>query len=247
VTSEARPELYALGWRSAGSDESAPGDGAESGWRPENLRKPGFSPATVIDVGVAAGTPSLYEAFPDSHHVLIEPLEEYEAGLERWIERHGGEYLLTAVGEAEGSATIAVDVEAPWASSILRTRGGLTRPLRDREVPMTTLDRLLAERGWKPPFGLKIDTEGFEDHVVRGSSKLLERTQFVIAEVSVGRRYEESYTFAQFIALMDSRGFALCDLLDGLKPGPNANVIFVDAMFRPRPDVRRPQTGSRPG
>jgi hypothetical protein len=60
-------------------------------------------------------------------------------------------------------------------------------------------------------------------------------TQFVIAEVIVSNLFQQSYTFAGFIALMDSRGFVLMDVLDGIKPAMNQGVIFIDALFA-RPD-----------
>jgi len=205
-----------------------------SGWRPDNLRK-GFTPGTVIDIGAAHGTPSLYEAFPDSYHVLVEPLAEYEESLRRWSSRIKGEYLLVAIGEEEGTLTINVDPEKLWRSSVLE-------PLHpspgdaQREISVTTLDTLRKRGSWQPPFGLKIDTEGFEHKVILGAKELLKETQFVIAEVSVAQRHKGGYSFAEFISLMDSLGFAVCDILDGMKPWQAGQVVFVDALFeRVRP------------
>ena len=42
-----------------------------------HLKKLQFIPGTVIDVGVAWGTPDLYEAFPASKFYLVEPLKEF--------------------------------------------------------------------------------------------------------------------------------------------------------------------------
>lgn len=35
-----------------------------------------LSPATVLDVGAARGTPELYASFPNAHLVLIDPVSE---------------------------------------------------------------------------------------------------------------------------------------------------------------------------
>lgn len=56
----------------------------------------GFSPATVIDVGVASGTPALYTRFPNARHLLIEPLEEFEERLQTICSRYDAEYVLAA-------------------------------------------------------------------------------------------------------------------------------------------------------
>ena len=203
-----------------------------SGWRPDRLRRPGLGPETVIDVGAAVGTAELYEAFPDAHLVLIEPLSECREQLEQWLSTHDGELVESAVGSREGTIEMLVDREAPWVSSILRPvrpRDG-SAPVK-RTVPITTLDRLHEQRGWKGPFGLKLDSEGFELEIVKGATRLLAETQFVVAEVSVAPRFEGGYTFAEFVALMDQRGFALCDVLDGWKARPAGNLIFLDALF----------------
>ena len=210
------------------------GGGERDGWDVDNLRKPGFEPATVIDVGVADGTHRLYQAFPNAYHVLIEPLVEFEKDLERLLERHRGEYLLTAVGADEGKAALKVDRHSLNMSSILRSalpRPGGPERFQVREVPITTLDNLLEARRWEGPFGLKIDAEGFEPQVIEGARRLLEQTQFVIAEVSVIERFEGDYSFAQFIALMDSAGFSLCDILHAQKVWQTRRLGFVDAMF----------------
>jgi FkbM family methyltransferase len=201
-----------------------------SGWRPENLRKE-FTPATVIDVGAAHGTPSLYAAFPDAHHVLIDPLVEYEESLRHLAGRLGGEYLLVAAGDEEGSATVRIDAARLWRSSLLESLDPAIDE-EQREDAVTTLDALQRRKRWKPPFGVKIDTEGFEQKVIQGATRLLDDTQFVIAEVSVMKRFEASYTFAGFISKMDSLGFVVCDVLDGMKPRLNGQVVFADLLFK---------------
>jgi FkbM family methyltransferase len=205
-----------------------------SGWRPKNLRTFGFSPATIIDVGVAHGTPSFYAAFPDAYRVLIEPLVEWEANLVRWTDEVRGEYHLTAVGARAGTITINLCPECLQMSSVYefgrdwRPPGGT----EEREVPLTTLDQLLEERSWRPPYGLKLDTEGTEYEVAEGATKLLEQTQFVIAELMIARHYESPHSFADFVGLMDARGFAFTDALDGKKRG--SEVVYLDVLFSRR-------------
>jgi FkbM family methyltransferase len=202
-------------------------------WGPENLRKPGLDPATVIDVGVAQGTESLYQAFPGAHNVLIEPLHEFEQHLKRLVAKHGGEYHLTAAGAEEGKVSFNVDRQRPGLSSILLIAQAQVDPEQPgREIPVTTLDALWKRQGWRGPFGLKIDTEGFEDQVILGATELLRETQFVIAEVSVGKRFEGSYSFADFVSLMSARGFRLCDILHTRKSWREKEITYVDAMFR---------------
>jgi FkbM family methyltransferase len=203
-----------------------------SGWAPENLRKRGLYPRTIIDVGVAGGTPPLYEAFPEAYLVLIEPLAEFNDSLERILTKRDGEYLTSAVGATEGTASIVVDQEGPWMSSFMQEVHRDTSGFSRRTVPLRTLDSLMKEREWEAPYGVKIDTEGFERDVIKGATELLSQTQFVIAELSVIRRFEGSYSFAEFLGLMEERNFAIYDVIDAQKLVPNASILFMDVMFR---------------
>jgi FkbM family methyltransferase len=238
---DGKPEAGALLWRFGhqvrANDEQWR---RETGWRPENLRKPGLAPATIIDVGAGPGTSGFYAAFPDAYLVVIDPLSEFEEPLQRQLARRaaGGEYLCTAAGAEAGDVTMHVDRERPTSSSIGRKPGftpEMQALLEEREVPVATLDDLLEEKRWQPPFGLKMDTEGFELEVVKGARSLLEQTQFVIAEVSLRLRFEDSYTFAEFVEFMASLGFTLRDILDGHKTAVGGEVLFIDAFFQPGP------------
>jgi FkbM family methyltransferase len=205
---------------------------SRSGWAPENLRKRGFDPKTVIDVGVAGGTPTLYEAFPEAYLALIEPLDVFRPSLEHILATREGEHVPAAVGATEGSATMTVDTEAPWMSSLRSEIHRDTSAFGSKEIPVRTLDALMHERGWEAPFGLKIDTEGFEREVIQGATEVLRYTQFVIAEVSVIRRFEGSYSFAEIVGLLEERNFALYDILDAQKIVPESSILFMDVMFR---------------
>jgi FkbM family methyltransferase len=167
--------------------------------------------------------------------VLIEPLKENEPHLQRILREYKGEYVLCAVGDREEELTINVEPNARNKSS-LHARTDLTSTgdlLERRKLPVTTLDTLMKKHNFQPPFGLKIDTEGHEYQVVEGASEFLRATQFVIAEVSVAKRFAGSYSFSEFIEIMDRSGFSLYDILKIKKTKPPLSKLqFVDAMFR---------------
>jgi FkbM family methyltransferase len=165
---------------------------------------------------------------------LIDPLPESADALDHWLSQYRGERIESAIGSAEMTTVMSVDPQSPWLSSIPqrpRAPPGASKAEK-REVRVTTLDKLYEMRDWQPPFGLKIDSEGFELEVLEGASRMLEETQFVLAEVSVIPRFENGYTFAEFIAFMDERGFALRDCIDVLKARPSAPAEYMDALFR---------------
>ena len=206
-------------------------------WEPAALRQLGFSPRTVVDVGAGDGdgTAELYAAFPDAFHVLVEPLKENEPHLQRILQQYNGRYFLTALGAREEELSINVELPPRWRNmSSIHPRTDFTsssNPVEKRKIPVTTLDALLDKHDFQAPFGLKIDTEGFEYQVIEGATNFLRDTQFVISEVNVAKVYEGSYSFAEFIEIMAENSFALCDILYTKREGPG-EVLFVDAVFR---------------
>ena len=190
------------------SEPAVPGDG----WSAEPLRRHGYAPATVIDVGVAAGTPALYEAFPDAYHVLVEPLAEFEPALQALVARNGGEYVLAAAGAERGTLTLNLPPHHYMASTLdaVQPLPGTTQ----REVPVVTLDELFEERGWLTPIGLKIDVEGAELAVIEGAERLLEHAEFVIAELSVAERFVGERPSSDFIAALRSHGLCASEIVD---------------------------------
>jgi FkbM family methyltransferase len=205
------------------------------GWYPYYLERLGFRPRTIVDVGVGWGTKALYRTYPQAYFALVEPLIEFEPRLREILRRYRGEYLLTALGAAEGEQTIRIDAGWHERSSLLRRT-----PLEDqgnrsieRRVPVTTLDTLLAGRAWQPPFGLKLDVEGFELAVVEGAGQFLRQTEFVIAEVATARRFEGGYTMVEFLGAMEERSFCLREILDAGRNN-DSELIFLDMVFARR-------------
>lgn len=181
---------------------------------------------TVFDVGVSGGTPQLYRAFPDSYYVLIEPLREHLEDLDAILQHHTGEYVLAAAGAEPGSATINVEPNRRAKSSMLRRtdRTATGDELEQRRVPVTTLDEIARSRDLAKPYGVKIDTEGFELEVIRGAEQVLKDAVLVIAEASTVPRFEGGYRNADLIEELRMHGFVPFDILRSTR-------AFVDVLF----------------
>ncbi len=193
------------------------------------LRRFGFSIATLIDVGVADGTPALYAAFPGVPLVLVDPLPEV-ARVAAALRAQGraARHVAAALGAVAGRACFGV-VPDRASRSGFHDRTALTAgpTVRKIEVAVETLDRVAA--GLAPPFGLKIDTEGHELEVLRGAAATLDRTAFVQMEVSVKHRFVGGYRFADAIAARAGHGFVLLDILNLAPRSPK----FLECLFVP--------------
>jgi len=218
--------------RELGSHARRYGDGMDA------LRRRGFSPATVVDVGVGRGTPWLYDPWPSAHLVLIEPHPVFVPDLQRLAATRGATVFTQAVGATAGTVVLNTNDHTPTSSSLLAP-SAMSKALARRRpcritpvpVPMRTLDETLPEATFDGPLLLKIDTEGCERDVILGATHTLRRTEVVITETCVAQRFEGSYEFADLIALMDARGFRLFDVLDIRTLGKRGPINYLDGVF----------------
>jgi FkbM family methyltransferase len=169
---------------------------------------------------------------PHAQLFLVDALSEYIPHIERWLALRRGEYEIAALGAASGEIVLHVESDHPTRTSAL-PRTPLTRNggrIEPRRVRLATLDGLVESRGLSGPFGLKIDTEGFELEVLRGAAATLRDTRFVIAEISVQRRFEGSYTFAELVKHMDAGGFDVDSILTANRDAGGI-IRYVDLLF----------------
>ena len=196
-----------------------------------HVRRLGVAPQTVIDVGVAAGTPELYAAFPGVPLLLVEPLAEHEAHLREIVAaRPGSSYALAAGGPEPGELEIAVH-RVLACSSVLGDRDPDGEPAARRVVPVVRIDDLVAERGLRGPFVVKVDVEGAELQVLAGARETLAATDVVLLEVSFFRLVAGGAEVADVVAFMREAGFSAYDLYHGhLRPLDGA-LAQVDMAF----------------
>ncbi|HYF27836.1 MAG TPA: FkbM family methyltransferase [Baekduia sp.] len=184
-----------------------------------HLRSLGVAPGTIIDVGVARGTPELYAAFPGLPVLLVEPLAEHEPDLRAICAgRPGSAYALAAAGPAPGRLEIAVH-RVPACSSVLGDRDPEGQPAARREVPVVRVDDLVANHRLRGPFVLKVDVEGAELQVLEGARETLAATDVVLLEVSLFQLVPGGAELADVVAWMRTTGFSPYDVYHGhLRP-----------------------------
>ena len=96
---------------------------------------------------------------------------------------------------------------------------------------MTTLDSLLSEFNLQGPLLLKLDVQGFELEVLRGSRIALDFAEFVLLEVSTLNYNRGAPLVAEVLDFMNQRGFVLFDIAD-LGRKSNDQVLFqMDVLF----------------
>lgn len=182
-----------------------------------HLDEKSFQPRVVLDIGAGKGYWSILAGgyFKEAKFYLLEPLTENEPDLRRLSAQDPRQhYILTAVGEEPGDRTIHVASD-PDSSTMLLFPGdddGRLRPLS-----VTTVDRLLEEGRIERPDLVKIDVQGMELQVLRGSRKLFDHTEVFIIEVNLFVFMPGCPRVHEIIQFMADRGYYLFDLAGSLR------------------------------
>lgn len=197
------------------------------------------SPATVIDVGAAAGTwcEKAEEVWPTARYVLFEPLAERKKELEA-LARNRSNVSLCFAALGREKSTLQFTVTDDLDGSGFYGKGKL------REVDVEALDDVLNRQNLPGPYVLKLDTHGFEVPIFEGAQRTLENAELIIVEVYGFYVAPDSLLLWQICEYLDARGFRLFDVVDTMRrPKDNAfwqadafflrksNVVFTDDTY----------------
>lgn len=190
---------------------------------------------TVIDVGVAYGTPDLYVHIQPEHVVFIEPIPYFKQHIEQLgATFKSSQYFEVALGNEEGFASINYREDAPILTSILESS-----PLRDTgsekieklDIQVTKLDTLFLNiKRIDGNLLLKIDSEGYELEILKGAVQSLQQIKYIMLEVSVIKRFENSYTCQELMQFLHHQGFMMFTCLSA-SVDSEGYCRVIDAIF----------------
>jgi FkbM family methyltransferase len=188
-----------------------------------------LTPASVIDIGVADGTPELYSSFPQQRYLLIEANPHFAERLQQLTASMNAVAENLFCGSQAGSVMMNVynDPRKSSAYALNRTLA-LDKQI---QVPVVTLDELVAKHQLAPPYLLKLDVEGAELEVLRGASRTLAETEAVIAEASVLPRFQGAPEFSDLVAALAAAGFSVFDIVAGYNQPTTGYLQQVDLIF----------------
>jgi len=199
-----------------------------------------YYPDLIIDVGVAKGTPELYETFPESKMILFEPLIEFEKDIKSLKTKYKYmHYENCALGNEENTIQINVHPDLDGSSIYLENEDSSLNGL-PRNVNLKTLDSFIQKYDFEDKsIILKVDVQGAEIDVLRGSIKSLNNVDIVILECTFFNFFNNNSEFIDVINFMNTYNFVVYDIFDFLyRPLDNAlsqvDIAFVkkDSIFR---------------
>lgn len=178
---------------------------------------------TVIDVGVANGTKELLENFPNSFFYFIEPNPRYWDFIEKkLLKKFKGTLYKTAAGNKTGEE---VFFGSGITSSFLERQD--MKDVIKTMVKIDKLDNFLLDKKFKNTL-LKIDTEGYELEVLKGSEKLLKNIDYCIIEVRLENI--NTYNPSEIINFLYEKNFIFHKILKIYYA--KYGIDFIDVLFK---------------
>ncbi|MDC0120688.1 FkbM family methyltransferase [Amylibacter sp.] len=202
-----------------------------------------FQPKTIFDIGVAYGTPSLYEAYPNAFYYLIDPLKESVPFMEQWSNKINSKILNIALGSETGVNQIEIAVRQNiGGTTFLKQVGNADTPIVETyNVPMKRFDEVIKD--FETPALCKIDVQGFELEVLKGMTKVLNKIDVFIIECHLIDTLENIPVFTDVLNFLQQNDFVVYDILShGHRPLDNAlaetDLVFVKSKSIFRKDSR---------
>ena len=192
------------------------------------LRRQGFQPRTVFDIGVADGTPDLYAAFPHAQYYLIDPTLESLPHMQRIARRLDARIMNIGLGAQEAELTIGVRPDDIAGSTFYEEIGPL-RGVKRYSVVVRRFDQVV--NGFARPALCKIDVQGSELDVLRGIGERIHDIDVIICETSVIATIKDGPEVADIVAYLNEKGFALHDMLGSTRRPLDNALAQLDLMF----------------
>jgi len=212
-----------------------------------DLKRLGFSPVKVVDVGAYKGewTTQIRKIFPTAEILMIEAQHEKLPELTRVAKLAGGcvAIELALLGPVDGKSVSFSTMET--GSSVFDERSDFPRQRIERTT--RALGSVIEERypSWDSIDLLKLDVQGYELEVLKGAEVWLPRTEMVLMEASLIPINEGCPLIGEVITFMTARGFQLLDICSQIRRTDGSlwqtDLLFVNekSRFVPRAELTR--------
>jgi len=194
--------------------------------RLRQLAEVGFNPKMIYDIGASQGlwARSAMRVWPAAQVVGFEPNLSRKESLNRLAtESPRFRFFSCFLGAQE--QVVEYSDQGDQTSLYLEGRE------KASTAPMRQLDSLVVKESLPLPDFIKLDVQGAELEVLKGGSKTVEHAEVILAEVSLYRLRKDMPTALELWSWLDSKGFALYDVLSMLRREKDDALVQMDFLF----------------
>ena len=198
-------------------------------WSLQNLKKKGFQPAVVLDIGAYEGywTLDLLEVFPLARVLMVEAQKSKTPFLEKIKSSHPAtDYSISLLSAANGVEKYFCENETASHVSGHPVAGANVYRIQTR-----TLDNLLKEMHFPFPDLLKLDVQGHELEVLKGASSSLSHAEVCLLEVTMLDIGDCGPLMLEMMNYMDGKGFQAYDISQFIRRPYDKALFQLDMFF----------------
>lgn len=194
---------------------------------------------TVLDIGANTGKVAreLRHTFPDAHIHSFEPLPSCFSELTKAMQ---GDTRFTAyniaLGETEGDMMMEESSFHPSSSLLPMT--ALHKKLYpksagsvQKKIKVKRLDDVMRDVELSKNIFIKMDVQGFEDHVIRGGSEVVKKASAIQIETAFVTLYEGQPLFDDIYCLLSDLGFAYYGDVGRHYSPETGKLIYEESLF----------------
>jgi FkbM family methyltransferase len=195
-------------------------------WSLKQLRRFGFVPNSIMDVGAFRGdwTKVCIEIFPEARITCIEPQDGLQARLQELARRHPNIRIIqTLLGRSVNESVPFIE-QGPGSSVLLTSAPGTIKK-------MTTIDKLIENDFCSAPEFLKLDAQGYEVEILEGYTKDFSACQVIQCELSILPLVPQAPLLSDVVPYLHNRGFVMFDIEEIIHSPSDGAVWQIDALF----------------
>ncbi|MDP3312570.1 FkbM family methyltransferase [Lutibacter sp.] len=181
-----------------------------------NILYMGFYPKHIVDIGANHGTwtRETLKYFPEAHYTLLEPQKWLMASFQDILDNNPKvQFYPVGAGAKEGSFQFTIVDRDDSCSFRYTQEEAKEAGFKQIEIPVVTLNKLLADSELPLPDIIKIDAEGLDIEVLKGATNFFGKTEIFMIEAGVVNKIFDN-SFLKVINFMDENGYRLFEITD---------------------------------
>ena len=197
------------------------------------LKKMGFTPLHIVDVGANHGTWTrvALRYFPEAYYTLLEPQNWLKKSIQDILDANSKvQFFPVGAGEKEGSFQFTIVDRDDSCSFRYSQEEAKAAGLKQIEIPVVTLNGLLENSDLPVPDIIKIDAEGLDIAVLKGATNFFGKTEIFMVEAGVVNKTFDN-SFLKLITFMDENNYRLFDITDINRPFQPQVLWLVEVVF----------------
>ena len=197
----------------------------------KHLKSIGFMPDVVIDGGAYEGhwAVDFLEVFPNAKILMIEAQEDKREALEKICEQHTCiDFYIGLLSSEDNKALSFLQNET---ASHIEEHIAEDSAYAYQLLKTITLDSLLATKNLGLVNFLKLDVQGHEAEVIKGSIKTLGNVEFCLLEVTLLELAINSVLFIDIINQMNELGFQVYEISQFIRRPFDLALYQMDVLF----------------